>query len=361
MPGPQTDLSRLVFDLDPAEAAARKARRRLRLNTVEMPRLRAFGSLLLAVGALVHDRFLLDAFSWPSWLTIVAILGGYAAVSWLALSRLYARVRAFDLSVLFLGLDLLVWASVIYLTGATRSWLFFILLARVADQIPISFRRALVFAHLAPLAYVLVVVAAALRGLPFSWPAELAKISFLYISSLYMASVARIVERHHGQRAGALRLARELVHRHETQAAELSAAKLRAEAALDQQAGLASERAQLYERARRQQGRLQRIFDSTSDGLVLVDLDGRVESANIRAAELLGFDLAEAAGSNVVNLLGIHAPGGRHPRALAAGAARHPGRARAAPARVTCRWRPTPASCNGRPRRPATSSAASPA
>lgn len=304
MPDTQTDLGRLAFDLGPAEAAARKARRRLYLNTVEIPRLRAFGTVLLAVGALVHDRFLLDDFQWHTWLTIVAILGAYAVVSWLALSRFYARVHAFDLSVLFLGLDLLVWASVIYLTGATRSWLFFILLGRVADQIPISFRRALVFAHLAPLSYGLVVVAADLRGLPFSWPAEIAKISFLYITSLYMASVARIAERHQVQRAGALRLAKELVQRHETQSAELATAKLRAEAALDQQGALAVERALLYDRARRQQVHLQRIFDSTSDGLVLVGPGGRVESANAKAAELIGFDATQATGSNVVDLIG---------------------------------------------------------
>ncbi len=304
MPESQTDFSRRAFDLDPSQAAARKDRRRRKLNTVEIPRLRAFGSVLLAVGALVHERWLRGQFSWDTWFTIVAVLGAYGIVSWLVLSRLYTRVRAFDLSVLFLGLDLLVWASVIYLTGATQSWLFFILLARVADQIPISFRRALVFALLAPLAYVLVVLAAELRGLPFAWPAEIAKIAFLYTASLYMASVARIVERHHTQRVGALRLARELIQRHEVQQAELSAARLRAEAALDQQAGLAAERARLYERAERQQVLLQRIFDSTSDGLVLVGVNGRVESANARAAALVGFDLQAATGSNVVDLLG---------------------------------------------------------
>lgn len=54
------------------------------------------------------------------------------------------------------------------------------------------------------------------------------------------------------------------------------------------------ENARLYEDALAQRARLAQIFDSTSDGLMLVRPDGRIESANRRAAEIFRFDPAGA-------------------------------------------------------------------
>ncbi len=59
---------------------------------------------------------------------------------------------------------------------------------------------------------------------------------------------------------------------------------------------LTRENAQLYEEAQTQRTRLTQILDSTSDGIMFVSPDGRIESANRRAAELLGF------GSAIVSL-----------------------------------------------------------
>src|SRR5581483_11294233 len=76
---------------------------------------------------------------------------------------------------------------------------------------------------------------------------------------------------------------------------------------LCQQLAMALEEARLYaearareEEAETQRTRLALIFDSTSDGIVLLGLDGRIEAANERAGELLGLD-ARAAGASLVD------------------------------------------------------------
>jgi PAS domain S-box-containing protein len=69
------------------------------------------------------------------------------------------------------------------------------------------------------------------------------------------------------------------------------------------QLATALENAQLYEEAQSQRTRLRLIFDSTSDGILLIGRDGRVEAANRRAAELLGFDHETVAGASLTDLL----------------------------------------------------------
>ena len=67
---------------------------------------------------------------------------------------------------------------------------------------------------------------------------------------------------------------------------------------------LARDNARLYAEARRQQMRLAQIFDSTSDGVVLLDGEGRVVFANRRAGELFEVDPAATAGHPLVDFAG---------------------------------------------------------
>jgi signal transduction histidine kinase/DNA-binding response OmpR family regulator/putative methionine-R-sulfoxide reductase with GAF domain len=62
------------------------------------------------------------------------------------------------------------------------------------------------------------------------------------------------------------------------------------------QLATAFENARLYEEAESQRTRLGLIFDSTSDGIVLLAPEGRIEAANGQAGELLAFDPAAAGG-----------------------------------------------------------------
>lgn len=70
-------------------------------------------------------------------------------MSWAILYALFDRVRAFNLGVVFLAVDLPVFVWLIYLTSGEQSWLFCLLFMRVADQKNTTFRRALLFSHLA--------------------------------------------------------------------------------------------------------------------------------------------------------------------------------------------------------------------
>jgi PAS domain S-box-containing protein len=68
-------------------------------------------------------------------------------------------------------------------------------------------------------------------------------------------------------------------------------------------AAIAMDNARHYEEVKLQQSRLAQIFDSTSDGMVLVGPDGRVETANRRAGDMLGLDAADLVGAEFTELL----------------------------------------------------------
>jgi PAS domain S-box-containing protein len=58
-----------------------------------------------------------------------------------------------------------------------------------------------------------------------------------------------------------------------------------------------------YEEVKLQQSRLAQIFDSTSDGMLLVAPGGQVETANRRAGDMLGLDAADLIGAELPELL----------------------------------------------------------
>lgn len=68
-------------------------------------------------------------------------------------------------------------------------------------------------------------------------------------------------------------------------------------------AAIALGNARLFEEAQTQRTRLAQIFDSTSDGVILVSRGGMIEAANRRAGELLGFDADGAVGAGLAELM----------------------------------------------------------
>jgi len=64
----------------------------------------------------------------------------------------------------------------------------------------------------------------------------------------------------------------------------------------------ALENAGLYEETQTQRVRLAQIFDSTSDGILLVSRDGEIQAANRQAGELLGFDSSSVIGVKLSQL-----------------------------------------------------------
>ncbi|MEA2338236.1 MAG: hypothetical protein QOE82_2243, partial [Thermoanaerobaculia bacterium] len=215
-----------------AEDGERQKRLRAReVAVVEIPLFRCLGSALLSLGVYLNNRFLLHATSNADWLRITLILGIYCAVSWPLLALLYERVRA-DVSLAFLILDVPIWTLAIYYSGAERSWLFFILFLRVADQAQTRFRRAIGFVMFGTFCYAAMLIwVISVDGRNLSEPIALAKIAFVFGGGLYVAFTSRGAEIRRGYLANAIRKSRELVRRLEAQSVELAAARQKAEEA----------------------------------------------------------------------------------------------------------------------------------
>jgi signal transduction histidine kinase/DNA-binding response OmpR family regulator len=180
--------------LDPADAARARAERRRRFHTWEVPRLRFIGLVLCAIGVILHNRLVFGEFSVANAAVVSGVLLGYALASWIILAWAWDRVRVVDLGDAFFVVDLMPMMFVVYVTGATESFMWFVFIARVADQVAISFRHALVFSHLATAAYAAIVLWVGFgEGRVVDWPQEIAKISFLYFLSLYITLSARAV------------------------------------------------------------------------------------------------------------------------------------------------------------------------
>src|SRR5258708_8860901 len=183
-------------EVAPAEADRRKRARLVYLNTQVIPRLRLLGFTFVAATALLHNAVIypgLEGFSWVAWFRLVGIMGLYSFGSWYLLYLFYEDARRHvDLGTVFLAIDMGMYSVAIYFTGAQHSWIFILPLFRVMDQTTTSFKRALAFAHLAPLSYALVIlyVVLAEHG-QVSPAAEISTVLFIYLASLYIALIPR--------------------------------------------------------------------------------------------------------------------------------------------------------------------------
>ena len=188
------------------------------------------GVTILVLLAVLRQTFIPAEESHP--LALGLVLFGYALVSWLVLVRFFDKLGRVRLGTVFLSLDLVVFVITIYLTGADRSWLFFLLFIRPADQATTTFRRALSFAHLAVALYGLMLLELVfVEHRQIDWPPEIFKLILLYGASLYIAMTARTAERLRERMIGAIRLARELIARLQTQSLQLEDARRQAEEA----------------------------------------------------------------------------------------------------------------------------------
>jgi len=298
----------LDLQVDPVEADRRKRVRLVQLNTLVVPQLRLLGFALVAASALLHNALIYpgwDAFSLVSWLRLVAILAVYSGATWYLLYLFYEDSGpAIDLGTVFLACDMWMFSVVVYFTGAEKSWMFFLPLFRVVDQTATSFKRALAFAHLAPLSYGLVladVVWREHRAIPLT--PEFAKLLFIYIGSLYIAMIARTGDERHRRSSEIIRLARGLIQELEEKSNALERSSRQLHDALDQQADLHKENARLFGATEAREARLSQILHSTSDGIIFVGPDGRIEAANVRAGDLLGFDPQTVIGMDVNRIL----------------------------------------------------------
>ena len=250
------------IDLDPAEARRKKALRRYRLNVVDMPRFRLLGFIIVLFLAFLNNFIILQSFSWPRFLLLAAILLGYAFLSWLMLALFFSRVKKFDLSVLFLSIDILAFTTAIYFTGGNKSWLFFFLLVRVADQTNTYFLRVLFFTHLSVLCYLLLLLYLVFADhVSIIWPIELSKVLMLYIVSLYICLTAKTAEELRNRTGAAVTTAKKEILRRQKTEEDL----------------IESEQ------------RLKTLYDSVQAGVFLIDAETHtIVDVNPVAADLIG-------------------------------------------------------------------------
>jgi hypothetical protein len=167
--------------LDPEEAERQKALRTRHLDTRVVPRVRVAGFALMLGLVALHQRFILDAFSWTELVRVAAILEGYALAAWVMLTVWYGRPGARRLPIIFLFTDILAVIFVIYVTGGDRSWLFVILAVRPADiPLQLSRRQVLAFVHVSVGSYVaLLLYLGGVESRDIAWPAALVKVAIL--------------------------------------------------------------------------------------------------------------------------------------------------------------------------------------
>ncbi|HYC59445.1 MAG TPA: ATP-binding protein [Thermoanaerobaculia bacterium] len=213
---------------DPADPQQSRARL-WRLAAIELPLIRVAGSVLLVLAVWVHNRLIIATAAPRDWIITAIVVALWAGLSWAAIVMLLRRIPPIDLTLPVLIGDLPVWTFAIYHSGAEGSWLFFILLLRVADQVQTTFRRALAFALLAAGCYASMLLAVVfIDGRTIAWPAALAKLIFILFAGIYISLAARTAERRRARLTESVRMSRELIRKLEdahARAEEASAAK----------------------------------------------------------------------------------------------------------------------------------------
>jgi diguanylate cyclase (GGDEF)-like protein len=166
-----------------------------RLELVWVPILRLVGFSFIAVVVVPLHNLLVEGGPPTVWVPASLGLLAYPVVSWLWVLAFAERQGRFDVGRVLLVLDLVVGVVAIYVTGAESSWIFFLPLLRVADQIAAGFPRSLFFAHAAPLTYLAVLATRVwVDGVALSWRTEIAKLAFLYVLGLYLSLTSLVAE-----------------------------------------------------------------------------------------------------------------------------------------------------------------------
>jgi signal transduction histidine kinase/ActR/RegA family two-component response regulator len=208
----------------------RKLARERHFHVVEIPILRLLGFLIVTILAFIHQAFVPGEPSGSPFMLGVVVVS-YSLVSWAVLYKWFDKTRV-RLGTLFLSLDVFAFTYAIYFTGAEKSWLFFLLFIRTADQANTTFRRALGFAQLSVAAYALLLVELVfVEHRAIAWPPEIFKLLILFGANAYVALTARTAERLRARMIDAIRVARDLVKRLQAQSIELEEARRAAEKA----------------------------------------------------------------------------------------------------------------------------------
>ena len=211
----------IKIDLDPTEKRKKKEQRKYQLNAIQIPRLRLLGFSGICFFVLIHNVFISKSISWLLFSSFTAILIGYALLSWLILYFLFDRLKSINLGLIFLTVDIFIFILAIYFTGGDKSWLFFLLMFRVADQANTNFKKTVIFSHISVFSYLLLLLyLCVIEHRPIVLPIEAAKILFIYLGNFYISLTAKTSEKLRNRTSASIRMARkEIIRRKHIQKA----------------------------------------------------------------------------------------------------------------------------------------------
>jgi PAS domain S-box-containing protein len=187
---------RLDAGLDAPEGNGTARAGRQRFGVLGEAAGRAGDHALMLVAVALHNRFILGEFDVARFTHFAVGLVLYSLLSGLLLVWSRRRVRGVDVRLALMAADLVAWTVAIYVSGAERSWLFFLLILRAGDPRAGSRRRVLglgvlaVAAYATMLAYVSVVTHRSIAPAP-----EIAKLVILACANLCLGGMARGVAR----------------------------------------------------------------------------------------------------------------------------------------------------------------------
>ncbi len=218
--------------IDPIVSKNKKLLRAYRLNVFTIPMLRVLGFGILGVVLMLHNQLLLDPNS-NAKLTLPLIIGfAYCFISWGVLYKFYSHVKRWDLGVFFLGIDIIFFIFAIYFSGGDKSWLFILLVIRVADQTNTTFRRTILFTHLYLFGYLsLLFYLTRFEGREINWDFEIIKISMIYMINWYLSLTTKTAEKVRLRTSASLKLAKNEIVKREKAEKEMQSAKEEAESA----------------------------------------------------------------------------------------------------------------------------------
>jgi signal transduction histidine kinase len=221
------------------EAQERKIERAYRFHVVQVPLLRLCGLTFIGLSVVLHNLFLLQTFTWPWAVAVMATMVGYSLGSWLLIYLVYARLPRFDVSRFFIIFDIFIFTLAVYLSGGEKSWLFFLMIVRSADQIRTTFKDVLVATHVSLVSYIaMLLYLATVEHRDIAWAGEGAKLFCIYGSSLYLSVAAKTAEELRRRTTAAIHTARTLIvqleeksRQLEEQSVQLALEKTKAEVA----------------------------------------------------------------------------------------------------------------------------------
>ncbi len=217
--------------LDESYAKERAARRQKRLTPVPVPPTPAPGFVCATAPVAVHNVFFFGDLH-ARWVVPLAIgYAIYATLSWLLLRTYWERIKGFPITDVFLATDLVAWTFAVLASGGTKSWIFWILIFRVVDQVTTTARRTLFWGLAGIVCYGALVFGLFLTGTQVAWGAESVKIFALLATATYGSLAARPQEVLRASHRAANQISRDLIKQLNEKTRQLEEARARAEAA----------------------------------------------------------------------------------------------------------------------------------